>query len=44
VKVKQEEVISESSAVASPLLQQDEEPRDEPPTYVNVHQETYMNI
>ena len=35
VKVKQEVVLSESSVVASPLLQ-DEERYDEPPIYVNV--------
>jgi len=44
VKVKQEDFINESSVVASPLPQQDEEPQDEQPTYVNVHQEKYMNV
>jgi len=44
VKVTQEGFIIESSVVGSPLPQQHEEPQDEPPTYVNVHQEKFMNI
>jgi len=36
VKSKKEDLIDESSVMASPSLQHEEEPHDERPTYVDV--------
>jgi len=45
VKSKQEDCTSGPSVAASPLLQQDSEPHDELPTYINVNSaKKYLNI
>ena len=45
VNSEQEDCINESSVAASPLLQHDEEPHDDLPTYVNeMRSSEYMNI